>query len=453
MDAETRLDLALREVADCEARIRAAQAAQLIAVEAARVAMLEMEAHPSRSESVNREFGERAFVAELATTLRIHRRSAGRMSEDAAILASTLPATRDALAAGTVGLGQARDLIDTARTLPETVVPVFEAQALGRAAGVTPPAFRRVLRRLRERLHAAPLTERRAAARVERRVVLEPVEDGMAWLHLYLEAERAVAVCARLRFDAERDQRGDRGGSAAEAERRTRAQRELDRAAELLLGEAVRDTGAGVNDAFDADTRPASPIGTVRPRIHVTVPVLTLLGLDDEPAELDGYGPIDADTAIRLTKHAPSMRRILTHPETGARLSYGRTSYRVPADLADHIRNRDGTCRFPGCTTPATDCDLDHIRAWQHGGTTDADNLISLCRGDHRLKHETRWHVEPVPDPTRPGTLRWTSPAGREYLTHPEHPDTGEPRGAPRTRAGLLDADDEPPDSGFAASG
>ena len=63
--------------------------------------------------------------------------------------------------------------------------------------------------------------------------------------------------------------------------------------------------------------------GAVQPRINVTVPVLTLLGLDDEPADLEGYGPIDADTARRLAAHAPSMRRILVHPETGAGMARG----------------------------------------------------------------------------------------------------------------------------------
>lgn len=43
----------------------------------------------------------------------------------------------------------------------------------------------------------------------------------------------------------------------------------------------------------------------IRPRVLVTVPALTLLGVSDEPATLEGYGPIDHDTAMRLAATAP----------------------------------------------------------------------------------------------------------------------------------------------------
>ena len=85
----------------------------------------------------------------------------------------------------------------------------------------------------------------------------------------------------------------------------------------------------------------------VRAEVLVDVPVLALLGHDDEPATLEGYGPIDPDTARRLAAHAPSLTTILTHPQTGAVLSVGRDSYVVPADLRTWLRVRNGTCRFP----------------------------------------------------------------------------------------------------------
>ena len=153
----------------------------------------------------------------------------------------------------------------------------------------------------------------------------------------------------------------------------------------------------------------------VRPDVFVTVPVLSLLGVSDEPANLEGYGPIALSTARELAANAPSFVRILTHPETGAILSVGRERYAVPRDLRTAKRVRDGTCGFFGCSRDAEFCDLDHTVDWALGGTTSIDNLAFLCRGHHTLKHHGGWRVSQA----RGGTLTWTSPAGRVYLNRP----------------------------------
>lgn len=67
--------------------------------------------------------------------------------------------------------------------------------------------------------------------------------------------------------------------------------------------------------------------------VVVTVPGLTLLGRGDEPATLEGCGPIDLDTARRLAGSATSWVRLLTHPVSGAPLVLDRTTYRVPVAL------------------------------------------------------------------------------------------------------------------------
>ncbi|BBZ73565.1 hypothetical protein MPRS_46580 [Mycobacterium paraseoulense] len=48
--------------------------------------------------------------------------------------------------------------------------------------------------------------------------------------------------------------------------------------------------------------------------------------------------------------------------------------------LADFVRCRDLTCRWPGCDQPALACDLDHTIAYAQGGPTHAANLKCLCR-------------------------------------------------------------------------
>ena len=147
--------------------------------------------------------------------------------------------------------------------------------------------------------------------------------------------------------------------------------------------------------------------------VHVTVAASTAVGLDDQPGELAGYGPVPASMARQLAAGSP-WRKVSTDPDTGAVVEVGRTAYSPSAALADLVRTRDRTCRFPGCRQPARRCDLDHVIPWPDGPTT-AGNLAALCRHHHRLKHQTRWTVRAGPG----GELRWTSPAGQSYSTTP----------------------------------
>lgn len=93
--------------------------------------------------------------------------------------------------------------------------------------------------------------------------------------------------------------------------------------------------------------------------------------------------------------------------------------YRPSTALADFIRCRDLTCRFPGCDQPADLCDVDHTVPYDVGGPTHPSNLKSMCRKHHLLKTfwcgPDGWHDEQHPD----GTVMWTSPSGRVYRTSP----------------------------------
>jgi hypothetical protein len=134
--------------------------------------------------------------------------------------------------------------------------------------------------------------------------------------------------------------------------------------------------------------------------VHLLVPALTLLGRRDEPAVLEGYGPIDIDTAKQLAGRAASFLRILTHPETGTFLSVGRTRYKPPRGLRTVLRLRDGICRFPNCTCAAVHTDLDHTIPWAPNGDTALGNLASLCPKNHRDKHDIGWRYVQDPDGT-----------------------------------------------------
>ncbi|WP_407710384.1 DUF222 domain-containing protein [Arthrobacter nitrophenolicus] len=160
-------------------------------------------------------------------------------------------------------------------------------------------------------------------------------------------------------------------------------------------------------------------VPTPRTDVLVTVPVFALLGMTDEPATLDGYGPIPASMARKLLADgAESFTRVLIDPRDGAPLEIGRTSYRLTKAMRQALALRDGKCTFPGCNNNALDNEADHLRAWQHGGTTGISNLAQLCPKHHRLKHNSGWTPTQA---TKNEPPSWTSPTGRTYPA--EQPD------------------------------
>lgn len=54
---------------------------------------------------------------------------------------------------------------------------------------------------------------------------------------------------------------------------------------------------------------------------------------------------------------------------------------------------RDGGCIWHGCDTPASYCEAHHIDPWEHGGTTDIDRGVLLCRFHHMQLHNTGWSI------------------------------------------------------------
>ena len=158
-----------------------------------------------------------------------------------------------------------------------------------------------------------------------------------------------------------------------------------------------------------------------RADVLVTVPVFSLLGATDEPAVLDGFGPIPASMARKLVADgANSFYRVLVDPRDGAPLEIGRKNYRLTGAIKHWIRLRDTKCTFPGCTNKTPDNETDHLTAWQHGGTTKVSNLAQLCPKHHRLKHHSQWTPDPATRNQPPG---WTSPTGRHYNAERSDPE------------------------------
>ena len=107
----------------------------------------------------------------------------------------------------------------------------------------------------------------------------------------------------------------------------------------------------------------------------------------------------------------------LTYKERASILRYGRTMRDWPVELYNAIALRDGGCRWPGCTAPVHWCDVHHVHFWEHGGPTDIDNGILLCRRHHRMLHtKAGWALKLLPD----GTVELTHPDGTTETSYPK---------------------------------
>ncbi|MDH4146938.1 MAG: HNH endonuclease, partial [Acidimicrobiia bacterium] len=99
----------------------------------------------------------------------------------------------------------------------------------------------------------------------------------------------------------------------------------------------------------------------------------------------------------------------------GEILDVGRATRSWDGPIGTAIRQRDRSCRFPGCDQPGRRCDIHHCTPWEAGGQTTITNGMLLCRFHHTFIHAKRWtatldtHQQPIF--TKPDGSRH-SPAG-----------------------------------------
>jgi Domain of unknown function (DUF222) len=229
-----------------------------------------------------------------------------------------------------------------------------------------------------------------------REVLIGDVDNGMAEIHATVFAPVAHAFADRLTALAH---------TVCETDPRSIAERRADAFGVIGAGGDRLACHCNLADCPAAARPPASAVV-----IHVIAEQSTIDGTGHTPAAMIGYdGLIPAELVAELANAA--RLRPLIHPADSA----PEAGYTPTRALADFVRCRDLTCRFPGCNHPATAADIDHTIPYGDGGPTHASNLKCLCRHHHLLKTFWGWHDEQLPD----ATVIWTSPAGARYITTP----------------------------------
>ncbi|WP_170128100.1 HNH endonuclease [Euzebya rosea] len=135
----------------------------------------------------------------------------------------------------------------------------------------------------------------------------------------------------------------------------------------------------------------------IKPHVTVTVPLTTLTG-EAEVAGVAGFGTVvSPETARRLACDARLTRAIID--ARGMPLDIGRTTRAWTTAQHTAANLLFGGCAFPTadrrpCGRPIGWTDLHHVQWWRHGGPTDQDNGVPLCRHHHNAVHHDGWLLD-----------------------------------------------------------
>jgi len=109
-------------------------------------------------------------------------------------------------------------------------------------------------------------------------------------------------------------------------------------------------------------------------------------------AQILNTGDLIPQRVAAQTGCAGGIQRVL-FDENGRIVSIGTSARIFNALQRRAITLRDGGCIIPGCTIPATWCEIHHVDEHAAGGPTHTDNGVLLCWWHHRNLHMTEWVI------------------------------------------------------------
>jgi hypothetical protein len=343
---------------------------------------------------------EAAVAAEVAAALRISQGLAGSRLRYARAMREQLPQVAEVFQAGDIDIRLFQTMVYRTGLITDGEVLAAVDRRLAAEVLRWPSLTMARLAGRIDRIVAkadADALRRRKERQGEREILIQDyVEGGVSQIHGSMFATDARAVDQALDALA---------ATVCEHDPRTRDQRRADALGALAARADRLGCQCGRPDCAAGGRPAATPVV-----LHVIAEQATVEGTGDVPGSL-----VEADGLIPpelIAELATSARLVaLTHPSDAP----PEPGYVPSKALADFVRCRDLTCRWPGCDRPALDCDLDHTIPRAQGGHTHASNLKCYCRTHHLVKTFWGWHDQQLPD----GTLILTSPSGQTYVTTP----------------------------------
>ncbi|MGH3260481.1 MAG: DUF222 domain-containing protein, partial [Trebonia sp.] len=206
---------------------------------------------------------------EVACALHLAPVTANQKLDIATQLRGRLFDTGELLAGGYLSYANARILAEALDGRTDGVAAAVQDRVLPRGCTQTPGEFRAAVRKAIARYDGKDEAARHADALAGRKVLHYPDADGMAEILLRLGADGAAIVMAAITAWA---------AKTDPADTRTSDQRRADAIVEICLA-ALATPGLATQHR-------------ARPTINITIAESTLAGRDDQPADMDGYGPI-----------------------------------------------------------------------------------------------------------------------------------------------------------------
>jgi len=330
-----------------------------------------------------------AVAAEVAAQLRISQGLAASRVRYARALRERLPKVGEVFKAGDIDYRMFQTLVFRTDLIVDPDVLASVDATLAVNVVVWPSLSRGRLAAQVDKIVAkadVDAVRRRTKSQGDRDVWIGPDHDGVAEISGSLLSPDAHALEQRLTALA---------ATVCPHDPRTREQRRADALGALAAGADRLGCRCGRGDCAAGKRPAASPVV-----IHVIAEQATLDGRSAAPAsEVAADGIITPELLTELAKSAKLVP--LIHPGDAA----PENGYVPSKALADFVRCRDLTCRWPGCDQPAVGCDIDHTIPYSQGGRTHAANLKCYCRTHSRLAGEyfkgvgcaTRWGGIPPP--------------------------------------------------------
>jgi len=343
---------------------------------------------------------EEAVAAEVAAALRISQAMAGSQLRYARAMRERLPKTGAVFKAGDIDYRLFQTIVFRTDLITDPDVLAAVDAELAIKVPRWPSLTRGRLAAQIDQIVAkadADAVRRRTGRQADREIWIGPRDEGgMSEIHGTLFSIDAQALDRRLDALA---------ATVCDQDPRSRAQRRADALGALATGADRLGCRCRRADCVAGTRRAASPV-----TIHLIAEQTSINGSGEAAGSLvaaDGLIPPEL-----LTELAKSAKLVtLVHPGDAP----PERGYVPSKALADFVRCRDLTCRWPGCDKPARQCDLDHTIPYAQGGPTHASNLKCYCRTHHLVKTFWGWREKQLAD----GTLILTAPTGHTYVTTP----------------------------------